>query len=305
MKKIRRRDFLRTGLMAGGAVVMGSGVMKVFSQDVPAGETPDIVTISGDDPLDKIVKLLEPLGGIGQFVSKGQTVGILVNSPWRHPGYYTNPDVAIALAALCLEAGAKEIVCFKPVPDGYWERSEHYEEYAGMIEKFRYGSERVKVSIPKGIALKEAEIFRVFNEVDVYISIPVAKHHAGTIFSGNLKGLMGVSSRDTNRYMHSPDSKFTYDNHEHLAQCIADLNLIRLPDLCVVDAIECALNNGPAGPGETIRPNKIVAGIDPLALDVYTASLIGFELEDVLTFDRAYQLGLGKIDASKLIFSHL
>ncbi|MBW6459313.1 MAG: DUF362 domain-containing protein, partial [Bacteroidales bacterium] len=170
---------------------------------------------------------------------------------------------------------------------------------------FRYGSERVEVDIPNGKVLKKAEIFRVFNEVDVYISIPVAKHHAGTLFSGNLKGLMGVSSRDTNRLMHSPDGRYTYDNHEHLAQCIADLNLIRLPDLCVVDAIECALNNGPAGPGETTNPNKIIAGIDPLALDVYTASLIGFEQEDILTFDRAYQLGLGIIDTSKLTFSHL
>lgn len=305
MKKIKRRDFLRAGVMAGGAVMIGSRLMKVFSQDMPAGVSPDIVTISGDDPLKKIVKLLDPLGGIGQFVKKGQSVGILVNSPWKHPGYYTNPDVVLGVAELCLEAGAKEIVCFKPVPEGYWERSENYDDYADIIRNFRYGNERMEVGIPGGVALKKAEIFQAFKEVDVYISIPVAKHHNGTVFSGNLKGLMGVSSRDTNRYMHSPDSKFTYDNHEHLAQCIADLNLIRLPDLCVVDAIECALNNGPAGPGETTKPNKIVAGIDPLALDVYTANLIGFDTEDILTFDRAYNLGLGKIDTSKLTYSHL
>ncbi|MBW6460985.1 MAG: twin-arginine translocation signal domain-containing protein, partial [Bacteroidales bacterium] len=150
MKKIRRRDFLRTGLIAGGAVVIGPQMMRVFGQDLPAGSKPDIVTISGDDPLHKIVQLLETLGGIGQFVRKGQTVGILVNSPWKHPGYYTHPDVALGVAELCLEAGAKEIVCFKPVPEGYWERSANYDKYTGMIGKFRYGSERVEVDIPNG-----------------------------------------------------------------------------------------------------------------------------------------------------------
>jgi len=100
--------------------------------------------------------------------------------------------------------------------------------------------------------------------------------------------------------MHSPDGQYTYEEEEYLAQCIADLNLLRKPDLCIVDAIECALNNGPAGPGETTRPGKILAGKDPLALDVYAASLIGFYPEDILTFKRAYEHTLGELDPGKL-----
>jgi uncharacterized protein (DUF362 family) len=112
--------------------------------------------------------------------------------------------------------------------------------------------------------------------------------------------MMGVSSSYTNRHMHSPDGEYTYDEHEYLAQCIADLCLIRKPDLCIVDAIECSLNNGPAGPGETIKPNKIIAGRDPLALDVYAAGILGIYTDDILTFKRAYELGIGEIDPKKL-----
>ena len=50
----------------------------------------------------------------------------------------------------------------------------------------------------------------------MFISIPVAKHHAGVIFSGNLKGMMGASSDDTNRNMHSPEGDYTYDKEEYL-----------------------------------------------------------------------------------------
>jgi uncharacterized protein (DUF362 family) len=303
MKKIKRREFIRTGILAGGATIIGSSLVKTFGQEVTMHTTGvpwDIVTISGSDPFGSMQKLLRPLGGIGNFVKTGQSVGILVNSPWKNAGYFTNPDVALAIASLALQAGAREIVCFKPVPNGYWERSVHYSEHEGMISRFLYGGDRVEAEIPQGISLKKAEIFKIFNDVDVYISLPVAKHHNGTIFSGNLKGLMGVSSSATNRHMHSPDGTYTYDNHEYLAQCIADLNLIRKPDLCVVDAIECALENGPAGPGATVKPNKLLAGTDPLALDVYSAELIGFRREDILTFERAEALGIGRMDTENM-----
>lgn len=308
MNTLKRRDFLKTGLMAGGAVILsnqlsGSGIFSpgpVTYKSPSEGEVPDIITISGDNPEENISRLLEPLGGIRSFVSSGQTVGLLVNSPWKNPGYYTRPDVVIAIANLCLAAGAKEIICFKPAQSAYWERGKLYEKYKPVVDRFIYGTGMIEADIPKGVSLKKAEIFKEFNEVDVFISVPVAKHHAGCIFSGNLKGMMGVSSSNTNRHMHSPDGLYTYDEEEYLAQCIADLNLIRKPDLCIIDAIECGLNNGPAGPGETSKPGKIIAGKDPLALDVFAANLIGFYPDDILTFRRAAEHGLGEIDPEKL-----
>jgi uncharacterized protein (DUF362 family) len=313
MKTFKRREFLKTTIVGSGAVIIadklsGSAIYKTTGNTYKlpaAGEIPDIVTISGDDPELGLAKLLEPLGGIGSFVKQGQTVGLLVNSPWKNPGYYTRPDVVIALADLCMKAGAKEIICFRSAGQDYWTRGKLSAKYKALIDGIKYGSDRVEAEIPKGKSLKKAEIYKEFQEVDVFISIPVAKHHAGCNFSGNLKGMMGVSSSDTNRHMHSPDGDYTYDNHEYLAQCIADLNLLRKPDLCIVDAIECSINNGPSGPGETVKPNKIIAGKDPLALDVYAASLLGFYADDILTFSKAFELGLGEIDPGKLKLTEL
>jgi uncharacterized protein (DUF362 family) len=313
MSKIKRRDFLKTGLMAGGAVLLskqlaasGFSMMRPMPYTLPSsGEMPDIVTISDADPEKNMARLLEPLGGISQFVQSGKTVGLLVNSPWKNPGYYTNPDVVLSLANLCLQTGAKEILCFAPASQAYWERGLLFEKYKPVIKNFRYGSEHVEVEIPRGVALKKANILKELKEVDVFISIPVAKHHAGVIYSGNLKGMMGASSDNTNRNMHSPEGDYTYDKHEYLAQCIADLNLVRKPDLCIVDATECAINNGPAGPGETVKPGKIIAGKDPVALDVYAATLIGFYADDILTVKFAGKHGLGEIDPEKVTLLEL
>jgi uncharacterized protein (DUF362 family) len=308
MSKIKRRDFLKTGLIAGSAVLLSrqlSGspfsMLGPIAYRPPAnGEIPDIVSVPGADPENAIVRLLEPFGGIAQFVHSGQTVGLLVNSPWKNPGYYTKPDIVVSLANLFLQAGAKEIVCFSQASGAYWERGLLFEKHKSMIEKFRYGSAYVHIDIPKGVELKQAKILKELKDVDVFFSVPVAKHHAGVMFSGNLKGMMGTSSDDTNRNMHSPEGDYTYDKHEYLAQCIADLNLVRKPDLCIMDATECAINNGPAGPGETMKPGKILAGKDPVAMDVYAANLIGFYPEDILTVKFASEHGLGELNPEKV-----
>jgi len=304
MKKITRRKFVKTSAAIGGATIIGSYIPGVLKAGIP-NENPDIVTMPGDNLMENMYKILEPIGGIEKFVPKGSTVGVLLNSPWIHPGTFTHPDVALSVIRLCFEAGAKEVVCFKPVRDGYWLESQYAKSMEKDIEKISYCDERIEVVIPDGVELKNASIYKGITDVDVFINIPVAKHHAGTNYSGILKGLMGVSSSNTNRHMHSPDGEYTYANYEYLSQCIADLNLIRQPDLCIVDAIECVQNNGPRGPGETIKPNLILAGTDPVVLDVYGANLIGIDPIDVLTCVKASEHGLGKNDISDITIMEL
>ena len=83
-------------------------------------------------------------------------------------------------------------------------------------------------------------------------------------------------------------------------QEIADLNLIRKPDLSVVDADVCGISNGPRGPGETTSPKLLLAGTDPLAIDVFASNLIGIEPSSIYTFTAASELGFGNIDLDTL-----
>jgi uncharacterized protein (DUF362 family) len=208
--------------------------------------------------------------------------------------------VALALVKLAKEAGAGDIICFKPVREGYWEESQYFTEMGDIIDEIKYGEERTTIDIPEGVDLKEAELYKIFLDVDTFINIPIAKHHNGTFYSCTLKGIMGVTSRTTNRLMHSPDGEYTYGKERYLSQCIADLATVRKADLNIIDAIECCIENGPRGPGQTVKPNKIIAGTDPVATDIYASKLMGFDPSQIQTFKFAAAHGVGTDDLSGL-----
>jgi uncharacterized protein (DUF362 family) len=95
-------------------------------------------------------------------------------------------------------------------------------------------------------------------------------------------------------------SRGYYDDVEFLSQCIADLNLVRKPDLCIVDATEVVATNGPFGPGRLIKPQKVFAGVDRIAVDVYGANLLGRKGEEIRTTQMAHEHGLGEIHLQRL-----
>lgn len=295
MQRINRRKFIRKGITLGG-VSLTVSLLPRFLRAKTIETKSEIFTVSSENPLKNIPKLLDPLGGIKHFVKSGDSVGFLINSPWVNRGYYTHPDIPLVLMNLCKEAGAGKIICYKPVRKSYWNESQYYTEMKSLVDDITYGSKRIKIDINGGKEMSSADVYKIFMESDVFINVPVAKHHNGTLFSGVLKNMMGVSSSYTNRYMHSPDGEYTYSKVTYLSNCIADLNLIRKPDLSVIDAQVCGLNNGPRGPGETISPKSILAGTDPVAIDVYASKLIGMEPKRIETFTAANKLGLGNAD---------
>ncbi len=304
MNSMNRRKFIRDSITIGGVSISLSLIPKFLRANV-SNDKSDIYSISSENPKEAIPTLIESLGGIESFVKPGDSVGFLVNSPWVHKGFYTNPDIVLVLMKMCKNAGAGKIICYKPAREGYWEESQYYTEMKPMIDEIIYGDERVEIDINGGKEMKSAEVFKIFMESDVFINVPVAKHHNGTIYSGILKNLMGVSSRDTNRNMHSPDGEYTYSKTVYLSTCIADLNLIRKPDLSVIDAGICAINNGPRGPGDTISPGLIIGGTDPLAMDIYASSILGMGPQDIYTFTAAKELGLGKSDIAEIKVTEL
>jgi uncharacterized protein (DUF362 family) len=83
-------------------------------------------------------------------------------------------------------------------------------------------------------------------------------------------------------------------------QCIADLNTIIKPDLCIVDATEFITTNGPFGPGKIHKPKKVVAGTDRVAIDAYCSTLWGLNPRDIFMIRYAHEHDLGEIDLNKV-----
>ncbi len=302
-KAIKRRDFMKAGAAAGAAVFAGAfaGAHRLGAQ---TDAIPDMAAVTGTDRLLAVNKGLAALGGMKKFVRPGSSVGLLINAPawWTRPGSHTHPDLTLAVVLAALEAGAKEIqYLLDPLAD-YWKRAPLSSKYAKEIASVKKCSANyVETAVAKNRHLKKTSVVKEFLDCDVFINLPIIKHHVGVGMSGNLKNLMGVNTNASNQFFHAGSgAKGEYDDVPFLAQCIADLNTLRKPDLCVADATEFLLTNGPAGPGELRRLNKVVLGTDPVAVDAYSAPFIGLEAADVLMITRSAEWGVGQPDLSRL-----
>lgn len=295
---ISRRTFIKSTTILGATSCIAGYPIEWLNGLAMAGATVELAAVTGANYFDNTIAAVNALGGMGQFVLKQSRVGLLVNSPWKFPGSYVNPEITLAIVTMCLEAGAKEIGVFKEIDTDYWQRSKLFEKFSDEISLIHdIGENFTEVNIPGGISLKKASVAQGLLDCDVLINISIAKDHTGTRFSGTMKNMMGSTSFLTNQFFHHGSGSLTsYGDVEFLSQCIADLNLVRKPDLCILDGTEVLKTNGPRGPGELIKPQTVIAGVDRVAVDSYGVRLLGRHPEDILKIRMAQKHGLGDID---------
>jgi uncharacterized protein (DUF362 family) len=296
-RRITRRNFLKT---AATGIALGIAGGPSFSF---AKEDYDLAVISGD-PAAATKKALEALGGISRFVQKGQRVVLKPNMSFaRTPEFSatTHPMVVATVAQACVEAGAQQVL----VLDHTLQRAELCLDRTGIRDACKNISgvhvlalqERkffAEIKIPQGKVLDRAEVMKDILEGQVLISIPVAKSHSATGVSLGLKGLMGMIW-----------DRESFHSQFNINQGIADLATVIKPKLTILDATRALASGGPGGPGEVKKPNLIVAGTDPIAVDSYGVSIVpwygqnfkGRQVEHILI---AHQRGLGKIDVDQL-----
>jgi uncharacterized protein (DUF362 family) len=292
-----RRKFLE---MAGAGAALGliGGPSLSFAK-----EEYDLVVISGE-PAAATRKALEALGGISHFVKKGQRVVLKPNMSFaRTPeiAATTHPLVVATVAQACMEAGASQVL----VLDHTLHRAELCLERTGIRDACKKISgvhvltlqERKffrEVKIPQGKALERVEIMKEVLDSQVLINIPVAKSHSATGISMGMKGLMGLIW-----------DRESFHSQYNMNQAIADLGTVIKPQLTILDATRALVSGGPGGPGEVKKPNLIIAGMNPVAVDSYGVSIVpwygqnfkGRQVEHLLI---SHQRGLGKIDIEQL-----
>jgi uncharacterized protein (DUF362 family) len=264
-----------------------------------AKEEVDLAVISGD-PVAATKKALDALGGISRFVKKGQRVVLKPNMSFtRTPefGATTHPQVVATVAQACMEAGAQQVL----VLDHTLHRAELCLERSGIREACKSISgvhvlalqERKffrEIKIPQGKVLERVEVMKEVLDSPVLINIPVAKSHSATGVSMGIKGLMGLIW-----------DREIFHSQVNMNQALADLATVIKPQLTILDATRALTSGGPGGPGEVKKPNLIIAGIDPVAVDSYGVSVVpwygqNFKGRQVEHLQIAHQRGLGKID---------
>lgn len=314
---MNRRDFLKTaGVIAifGAVAKLTRGlsaapaVKNAKSAGKNAAGIPDMVAVKDGEPAPMFDLAIKELGGMKRFVKPGQTVVIKPNIGWdKTPEYAanTNPELVARIIEHCKEAGASKIYVFDTTCSP-WNLSYKNSGIADAAEKagavvvggdsakdLAYlENNYVEVEIPGAKRLKKMMLHRLVKECDVFINVPVLKHHGGAQMTCCMKNLMGVVSKKTQQYFHSND----------LHQCIAECCSYRKPDLNVVDAYRVMTKRGPRGVDlSDVKIMKyLMAGTDPVALDAAAAKVIGFSQKRIGHIGIGESLGLGTSDLKKL-----
>jgi uncharacterized protein (DUF362 family) len=295
---IDRRTFLERCTLAGAGVLASSIVPEMLLGNSMAEMT--VCAVAGDRFFENTMMAVDALGGMKKFVRMGASVALLTNSVFDRVGTYVNPDIALSVAKMCLDAGAGSVIAIEDTPASYWNRSSFSGKLSREISLIGRSGGRRDVQIGRGKALKEGSAASELLSADVFINIPIIKDHRGTHYTGNLKNMMGAFSSSTCRRCHLGDRSVLtglfqgfYSKPELLAQSIADLSLVRTPDLSIADVTEILSTNGPSGPGKLKTPMQVVAGTNGVAVDMYCVRHLGLNPEELLVIQRAQDHGLG------------
>jgi len=199
------------------------------------------------------------------FVKRGHRVLLKPNM-----GFASEPHVRATTSPLVVAAVAREVLACNParvlIADHPMRHPEACLRHNGIqaackgldVNVVVPTSKRffVETGVPGGEQLEKVRVLRDALEADVHIALPVAKSHMAAGFSGGIKGHMGlILNRE---YFHS---------RYKLDQAIADLATILPVPLSILDGLQVMAQGGPAGPGELVTTNTIVAGSDIVAVD--------------------------------------
>jgi uncharacterized protein (DUF362 family) len=305
---MRRRDFLEALAIGGAAVSLKmAGGMDIMAQTIKSAQpekTTDLVAVMGGEPGAMFQRAIAEMGGMGKFVKKGQRVVIKPNIGWdRKPelAANTNPQLIEELVRQCLAAGAKEVTVFDHTCDDWIKcyRSSGIEAAAktagAKVVPAHEESYYREVSLPKGKTLKKAQIHQAILDSDVWINVPVLKHHGGANLSISMKNYMGIVW----------DRKIFH--REDLQQCIADIcTYEKQPVLNVVDAYRVMKTNGPQGRSvsDVMQTKGLFISQDIVAVDTAAAKFFNqvreMPLEKVAYLANGQALKLGTMDIDHL-----
>ncbi len=296
---MKRREFIRKSVGAGfiaGTTLSFTGYNKLFGAELNEKNTPyDLVAARGGEPEVMFDRAIAAMGGMQAYVKPNQSVLVKPNIGWDvipERGANTNPGLVKRIIEHCFEAGAREVIVFDHTCDN-WRRS--YEN-SGIENAVNDGGGRIipgndesfyrDVTLPEARQMKEAKVHEALINADVFINVPVLKHHGGAQITISIKNLMGIVW--DRRYMHRND----------LQQCIADLGSYRKPDLNIVDAYRVMMQNGPRGVSEDdiVVMKSLIVSPDMVAADAAASRLFGATPAQIGHIRIGHEMGLGNMD---------
>lgn len=258
----------------------------------------------GEDYAEVTAKAIENAGGMKDLIKKGDvvlikpnicTIGMNAGGP-----QITDYRVVQKVIDMALEYGASMVI----VAEGsFYGNVFEYEKnkYVSLkgAELFDFNScekEDCYELMPENSQTGKAIFIpKIYMDADVVIDVAKLKTHRITAVSLSLKNCIGIPSAKI--YGNS-----SYKSGVHLlglTNAIMDLNMMRKPDLSIIDGIAGGEGEGPTL-NTPVKSEIIFAGRDPVALDTVATTFMGIDINLVLHINQAAKIGLGISDLKKI-----
>ncbi|OPY02460.1 MAG: hypothetical protein A4E61_01313 [Syntrophorhabdus sp. PtaB.Bin184] len=288
---MRRRDFLKLG------------VSSLLASQLPGtllGQTaqPVVAVCQGTDHAAITRKVIAGLGGMKAFVKPGNTVVVKPNMGWdRKPEYAANthPLVVKTIVEECLSSGARRVKVFDHTCNDArrcYENSGIQTALGGMknVDVRFVENDRFRKTALNGRFLKEWPLYDDALAADVFINVPIAKHHSLTGLTLGLKNMMGIMA-DNRGYI-----------HRKIEDALSDVSSVVKSHLVIIDATRILTDHGPQGGNlkDVKVLNTVIASRDIVAADAYATTLFGMKPQDIPTTVTAHKRGLGEMDVKKM-----
>lgn len=287
-----RRTFIKT---TGTAVILAPVLIR---ETLAARERSTVAVAEGTDYAATTRKAINAVGGMKRFVKAGDVVVVKPNMGWDRSselGANTHPQVVRAIVEECLAAGAKKVKVFDHTCNDSrrcYVNSGIEGALKGMknVECKQIEPERFKKVTLNGRFLKEWELYDEALSANVYINVPVAKHHGLSKLTLGLKNVMGVMGGNRG-YI-----------HRGLDAALADINAHLKSHLTIIDATRILTAHGPQGGNiaDVKVLNKVIASTDIVAADAFATTLFGLKPADIPVTVAAYKRGLGEMNLDRI-----
>lgn len=223
---------------------------------------------------EQLSALLEPLGGMEQFVMAGQRVLLKPNMlAGKHPdaAVTTHPAVVRAVAGLVKQAGGSVVVGDSP-GIGLFEQvarksgiKDAVEAVGGILTPF----DRTRQIAATGI-FRRLELAEAYLDADVVINLPKLKTHEMMTLTCGVKNLYGTVVGAAKAGLHLTAGR----SKELFAGLLLEIAQARPVALTIVDGIVAMEGNGPNS-GVPRQLGMLLAGKNPVAVDTVAAHLVG------------------------------
>lgn len=251
-----------------------------------------------------LLRLLEPLGGMAAFVRPGERVLLkpnMLSAKSPELAVTTHPEILRAVIELVQAAGGIVLVGDSPGIGS----ARAVARKSGMLAVIEAsGAELVEFSEVREVSgrgfFKRFEIAVPYLQAERIINLPKLKTHEMMTLTCGVKNLFGAVVGAAKPAWHLQAG----EDRNLFARMLLELYQLRPPDLTIVDAIVAMEGAGP-GSGDPCQVGLLLAGVNPLAVDLIAAEIAGIPKRLLYVEREAERLGLAGADRATVVTAGL